>query len=231
MENEIDYCDICEAEITSTEYDSNDGICNICRSNENYFEEITHNRKLKLEEYDDEGNLIDCVEFSKEDLFDFYGYKNNAFNNILTSRKDVRDYLGSGNVELKYKLLSDVFMRSEPNQDLINSIEYILKTYTEEEINFALKIKDHAYNEFTVFLSMKDYNRLKGKDFFELLKWIRSTDGIYYAVANDGCKGMAYLEKPTKKQAKYQRLRNGKRIVFLSFKDWKEYNIPESELE
>ncbi len=26
--------------------------------------DITYNRKLKLEEYDDNGTLIDCVEFS-----------------------------------------------------------------------------------------------------------------------------------------------------------------------
>lgn len=32
MENEIDYCDICEVEITSTEYDKNNGLCNACRS-------------------------------------------------------------------------------------------------------------------------------------------------------------------------------------------------------
>ena len=32
MENEIDYCDICEAEITSTEYDENNALCNACRS-------------------------------------------------------------------------------------------------------------------------------------------------------------------------------------------------------
>lgn len=32
MNNEIDYCDICEAEITSTEYDENNGLCNACRS-------------------------------------------------------------------------------------------------------------------------------------------------------------------------------------------------------
>ncbi|WP_195617486.1 hypothetical protein [Clostridium paraputrificum] len=32
MENEIDYCDICEAEINSTEYDENNGLCNACRT-------------------------------------------------------------------------------------------------------------------------------------------------------------------------------------------------------
>ena len=32
MENEIDYCDICEVEITSKEYDKNNGLCNACRS-------------------------------------------------------------------------------------------------------------------------------------------------------------------------------------------------------
>ena len=34
--------------------------------------DITYNRKLKLEEYDDNGNLIDCVEFTPKDLMEFY---------------------------------------------------------------------------------------------------------------------------------------------------------------
>ena len=79
------------------------------------------------------------------------------------------------------------FWCSESNQDLINSIWVHIKNIYWRRNKLALKIKDHAYNEFTIFLSMKDYNRLKDKDFFELLKLTRSTDGIYYAVANDGC--------------------------------------------
>lgn len=77
---------------------------------------------------------------------------------------------------------------------------------------------------------MKDSAFFKNMSFEDILKWIQSVNGIYYAVANDGTKGMAYLDKPTKKQAKYQRQRNGKRIVFLSFKYWKEYSICENEL-
>lgn len=34
--------------------------------------DITYNRKLKIEEYDDNGNIIDCVEFSPKDLMEFY---------------------------------------------------------------------------------------------------------------------------------------------------------------
>lgn len=77
---------------------------------------------------------------------------------------------------------------------------------------------------------MKDNAFLQNMSFEDVLKWMKTVTGIYYAVANDGTKGMIYLDKPTKKQAKYQRQRNGKRIVFLSFKDWKEYSVSENEL-
>ncbi|MFQ9249240.1 MAG: hypothetical protein ACLR3R_18485 [Clostridium paraputrificum] len=192
--------------------------------------DITYNHKLKLEEYDDDGNLIDCVELPQRDLLELYMIKNTNCSNILISKKEIRDYFNSGDIELKDSLLNNVFFQSKLDRNLIDSIEYIIKKYTKDEINFALTIKNYCDDEVTFFLTMKDYNMLKSMNFYEVLKWIRRIDGIYYCVANDGSKGMVYLERPTKKQAKYQRQKNGKRIVFLSFRDWKEYDISENEL-
>lgn len=193
--------------------------------------DITYNRKLKLEEYDDNGNLIDCVEFSQKDLMEFYILRNNGYNDIRTARKSIKDYFNIGNEKLKFKLLNDIFYKNRLDNDLVNCIEYIITTYTEDELNFAFTLKDYVYDECNFLFGIKDSTFFKNMSFLEVLKWIKSVDGIYYAVANDGSKGMTYLDKPTKKQAKYQRQKNGKRIVFLSFKDWKEYSISENDLD
>lgn len=201
------------------------GISNDFKDNE-----ITYNRKLKLEEYDDNGNLIDCVEFSQKELMEFYILRNNGYSDLKTAKKHIKDYFNIGNKELKTKLLHHIFYECRLNEALVNSIEYILTEYNEEEIQFALSLKNYFYNECTLLLNMKDSDFFRNLDFFEVLSWIKNTDGIYYAIANDGTKGMAYLEKPTKKQAKYQRQRNSKRIIFLNFTDWKEYSILENDL-
>jgi len=77
---------------------------------------------------------------------------------------------------------------------------------------------------------MTDYSRIKKMKFNDTLDWIKNSDGIHYAVLNEGVKGITFFERPTRKQAKYQRVKNGKRIVFLSFKDWKERIVNENEL-
>lgn len=201
-------------------------------TNDNFeHNEITYNRKLKLEEYDNNGNLIDCVEFTPKDLMDFYIMKNNMCNDIRTARKKIKDYFSMGNIELKKKLLNIIFYQHKLDENLINRIESIITTYTEDELHFAFSLKDYFCDDCKLKFNMKDYFFFKNMSFLEVLKWIQSVNGIYYAVANDGTKGMSYLDKPTKKQAKYQRQKNSKRIVFLSFKDWKEYSISENELD
>ncbi|RFM19723.1 hypothetical protein C1147_08600 [Clostridium botulinum] len=53
--------------------------------------------------------------------------------------------------------------------------------------------------------------------------WVKSISGIYYSVYNDGTRCWDFIDnKPTYKQAKYQN-NKGRRIIFFSFKDWKEY--------
>ncbi|MBO0558972.1 hypothetical protein EXQ37_03815 [Clostridium botulinum] len=71
---------------------------------------------------------------------------------------------------------------------------------------------------------------LKKFGLIEALEFIKNREGIYYAVNNSGEREYDFVDKPTKKQAKYQRVKNGRRTVFLSFKDWKEYIVNENEL-
>ncbi|WP_346889191.1 hypothetical protein [Clostridium sp. UBA1056] len=162
---------------------------------------------------------------------EFYTLKNNGYSDVRTARKSIKDYFSIGNKELKLKLLNNIFYQYTLNDNLVNSIESIITTYTEDELNFAFSLKHYVFNECNFHLSMKDASFFKNMSFFEVLKWIKSVIGIYYAVANDGTKGMSYLEKPTRKQGKYQRQKHGKIIIFLSFNDWKEYIVSENELE
>lgn len=192
----------------------------------NYF---THNRKLKLEEYDDNGNLIDVIEFSKGDLWNFYMFKNNYCTDLTIARKKDREYFKGKELELAKRMLY-VFNDYYFDENTVKDIETLFKKYTVEEIEFALNLKDNSYHQTEYNLSMRDYNEVKRMKFSDILNWIKNSEGIYYAVSNDGIKGMTFLEKPTKKQAKYQRQHNGKRIIFLNFRDWKEYLVNESEL-
>lgn len=193
---------------------------------DNYF---TKNRKLKLEEYDDNGNLIDVVEFSQKDLWDFYVFKNNWGTDLRLARKSDREYFKGKQLELLKRMLY-LFNDYYFDDNIVKEFENIFNTHTIEEIEFAIDFKNYYYNENQSILSADDFYKVKRMKFIDVLNWVKSSDGIYYAVENDGTKGMTYLEKPTRKQAKYQRQRNGKRIVFLSFKTWKEYEVNESEL-
>lgn len=201
----------------------------------NYFEDFednyfTKNRKLKLEEYDDEGNLIDVIEFNQGELWSFYTLRNNSRNKFELARKKDREYFKGEKLKLANNLMF-LFNDYYFDENIVKAIEEILNTYTNEEIEFALDFKYQPPNKERYFLTMKDYNEVKRMDFIDVLNWIKESDGMYYAVANDGSKGVVYFEKPTKKQAKYQRQKNSKRIAFLNFRDWKEYLINEDELE
>lgn len=193
---------------------------------DNYY---THNRKLKLEEYDDNGNIIDVIELKQSDLWNFYMLKNNNYIDLAIARKKDREYFKGKQLELVKRMI-DLIDEQYFNENTVKYIEDIFKTYTIEQIEFALNFKDYFYNQIEVFLSMDDYNQIKQMKFIDVLKWVKDSEGIYYAVSNDGRKGMMYLERPTKKQAKYQRQKNGKRIIFFSFKDWTEHLVNEVEL-
>lgn len=192
----------------------------------NYF---TKNRKLKLEEYDDNGNLVDVIEFNQKDLWDFYMFQNNWGTDLRLARKKDREHFSGKELKLVKRMLY-LFNDCYFDDNVVREFQNMFDTYTVEEIEFALDFKNYYHNESQAFLTMEDFCKVKRMKFSDVLEWIKSSEGIYYAVANDGTKGMTYLEKPTKQQAKYQRQKNGKRIVFLSFKTWKEYEVNESEL-
>ncbi|MCR1848240.1 hypothetical protein NSA42_03020 [Paeniclostridium sordellii] len=195
---------------------------------------FTRNRKLKLEEYDDEGNLIETLELNP-DLLTFISYANSGafIDDRIIERKKDREYFGED-----YDIAKETLRRLHSteltqnrclNPKNIKLIESIFNKYGLNVIKFVLQFSDG--NDFKYDFTMEDYWEKKKENFINKLEWVSYSTGIWYAIDDKGNKGMAYLKEPTKKQAKYQRTKNGKRIVFLSFKDWKEHLVLEDELK
>lgn len=194
---------------------------------DNYF---TYKRTLKLEEYDSNGNLIDVIEFEPHELDMFCKhmayYKCNGFK---VARKEDREYFKGEKLKLAKKILFNLQCEifDDGIRELINNI---FNLYTEEQINFALNFKDYFYNESIYRFSISDYHYISKKNFINILDWIKESKGFWYAIDDNGKKGMAYLNQPTKKQALYQKNKNKMKIVFLNFQDMKEYAVDEDVL-
>ncbi|GAA0863521.1 hypothetical protein [Paraclostridium tenue] len=193
---------------------------------------FTKNRKLKLEEYDDQGNLIDTIEFDNNELGNFLISKISSYNGFSVSRYAERHYFKGQQLELfKQILWATGYGGDLLTPENIKTIEDIFKNNTLPQIKFALNLKNYIYDDISLNFSMSDSSKIKNLNFYQILEWTSTSPGIWYAIDDKGNKGMAYLKEPTKKQAKYQRSKNGKRIVFLSFKDWKEHLVLEDELK
>lgn len=192
---------------------------------------FTKNRKLKLEEYDNDGNLIDSIEFGNNDLMNFCNYKGNYYQGLDVAIKSDRKQFKGDELKLFKEMIkkSEIF-RGLISKDDINLASYIFENFTKEQIEFALEFKNYIYNSLNYDFYSDDEIEMIEKKFLETLEWIKSSCGFYYAIDNDGFKGMAYINKPTGKQAKYQRQKHNRRIVFLSFKDWREHLVSENEL-
>lgn len=202
-------------------------IKDILEFKDNYF---TYNRKLKLEEYDDNGNIIDIIEFSQKDLWDFYIYKNNWNIDFDIARKKDREYFKGDELEIAKRLINLVD-NNYFGIDKIKNIETIFNNFTTDQIKFAINFKDYLYNISNYIFYGEEENFIRSLSFINILEYIKSNDGFWYAIDDQGKKGMGYLKEPTTKQAKYQRIKNGKRIVFFNFKDCKEYLVDENSLK
>ncbi|CEN75427.1 Uncharacterised protein [[Clostridium] sordellii] len=193
---------------------------------------FTKNRKLKLEEYDDEGNLIDTIEFDNNELGNFLISKISSYNGFSVSRYAERNHFKGQKLQLFKQILWATGYRGDIiTPENIKTAEDIFENNTLSQIKFALGLKNYIYDELNLNFTMSDSSKIKNLNFYQILEWTNISPGIWYAIDDKGNKGMTYLEEPTKKQAKYQRAKNGKRIVFLSFKNWKEYLVLEDELK
>ncbi|CEQ00299.1 Uncharacterised protein [[Clostridium] sordellii] len=190
------------------------------------------NRKLKIEEYDERGNLIDSIEFGDEDLFNFCMYKGNYYQGLDVATKSDREKFKGDEL----KLFKEMIKKSEMFRGFISKHEidlasYIFENFTKEQIKFGLEFKNYIYNTLNYAFYSDDEVLLTEKSFLQILEWIKSSEGFYYAIDNNGDKGMAYINKPTSNQTKYQMQKHNKRIVFFSFNDWKEHLVNEYKLK
>ncbi|NHI49107.1 hypothetical protein FDE94_14925 [Clostridium botulinum] len=201
-------------------------------------EYMTKDRKLKLEEYDENGNLIDIREFQGEDLFNFIHYQTNFHKALSVARK--KDVECFSKDELK--IIDDIINLSklrcaygESDRDFYwfadeesKIFKEIFETVPKQDLKFALELTNKGKGAFNT--SFKSEYSHKKFGLIEALKFIKNRDGIYYTVNNNGKRVYDFVDKPTKKQVKYQRVKNGDRTVFLSFRDWSEYIVDEDEL-
>lgn len=196
-------------------------------------EYLTKNRKLKLEEYDDNGTLIDVIEFTDNDLYEFCVSKVSSYKEFDIVRKAEREYFKGEELEIFHKLrfaLNKYGIYITKKE--IDEMDVIIKNNDLEVLKFVLDFKDFGYSNYLRYqFPMQEKSKYTCMNFFDVLEWVKNTHGIWYAVDNKGNRGMTYSEKPTKKQAQYQRTKNGMRIVYLSFKDFKEYLVEENELK
>lgn len=201
-------------------------------------EYMTKNRKLKLEEYDDKGNIIDVREFNTEDLFNFIHNQTNGNKALSVARKKdiecfskdelntIDDILTLSRLRCNYGQTSQEFYWFTNQEAKI--FKKIFKEISKEELRFALELINWGQNAFNT--SLKSKYAFKKFSFKRALEFIRNRNGMYYTINNNGERQYDFVDKPTKKQVKYQRTRNGNRTVFLNFTDWKEYIVIEDEI-
>lgn len=206
---------------------------------ESIFEYMTKNRKLKLEEYDETGNLIDVREFDNEAMYNFMHYQVNFNNALSVARKADLEIFTNDQLNIIQQIITYTKLQCAygNNSDEIywfteKEVTFFKELFNKlsiETIGMAINLMNGCQPAFNT--SLKSEYALKKFSFKEALKFIQNREGIYYTVNNNGKRIYDFVDKPTKKQVVYQRKKNGNRTVFLSFKDWKEYIIDENEIK
>ncbi|MBO0558973.1 hypothetical protein EXQ37_03820 [Clostridium botulinum] len=125
-------------------------------------EYMTKNRKLKLEEYDEKGNLIDIREFKNEDLFDFIHYQTNYNKSLSVARKkDIECFS-----EDELKIIDDIITFSklkyaygESDKDFYwftdkesKIFKEIFETVPKQDLKFALELVNDGQGAFNTSL-------------------------------------------------------------------------------
>lgn len=213
---------------------------------EEIFKYMTRNRKLKLEEYDDDGNIINIREFSDDVLFDFINQQTNSNKALLVAKIKDLNMFNEEEIEIiqriiDYSIYKQFYLDNKDEQRFYwfreneaNKFRNFLDKFNGNYsmLNFALDLCMGVFSEgsYVFNTSLKSQYAFKKFTLSEALNFIENRDGIYYTVNNNGKRVYDFVDKPTKKQVKYQRTKNGNRTVFFNFKNWKEYLLSEDEL-
>lgn len=184
------------------------------------------NKRIIIEETDDEGKVIQQTILDEEDK-----------NDILAAITAKRGYISISNekdllqfTEKQTKIIHEVLEQEDTflSKEQISFFKNLFKENSLEKIQYALGLmQDNGAFDTTL---NSPYYAKKFSTFEEALDFINERDGVYYAMKKDGTKHLDFIDKPTKKQAVYQRLKNGHQIVFLNFADFKIYVVSEEEL-
>ncbi|WP_407301696.1 hypothetical protein [Clostridium botulinum] len=193
-----------------------------------------NNKKVFIIEYDDNNNEIDrnCIADEKWLFKNYYQFVNRRY---LLDKKDreifndkqweIIEYFEGEPIRLYTSMDSDYSCLISNAKLNVDKIE-IWKRFFNEPIElqqFVKKIyKQHLW-QWHINRPIKDGIPFDDYSFQGCYSWVKSISGIYYSVYNDGTRCWDFIDnKPTYKQAKYQD-NKGRRIIFFSFKDWKEY--------
>jgi hypothetical protein len=194
-------------------------------------DELLTNRKIVLEQYDNNGELIERRSYSKDILMLFINVMSNTNHALDVARREDIDAFTPSQLKIIKRVMeyNDYFWF---DQKSVNYFKKLFKMHSMEQLRFALQLSKFYSNQEPAFNTVSTSEWfMKCITFTDAINFIDNHEGIYYTVDNHGKRIFDFVAcKPTKKQAQYQRNKNGARIVFLSFKDWKEHLVKEQEL-
>ena len=208
-------------------------------------------RKLILVEYDDKGNEVDsnCL-CTNEHLIEIYdgSLNHHLINDRYFLDKPDRDRFtidqwdimekfaypspvdkwGDGEYS-KYILgrQSYIFSHAVLNDDVVTFWNKFFSSCKDKQ-KFVMNMFNNGAGSSYYWIVKIGYElEFDSNNFVSCFNWVDKTSGVYYSIDDKGEKMWDFLEEtPTIKQYKYQ-IKKGRRIVFLSFTDWKEHLVRE----
>ena len=187
---------------------------------------FTKNRKLVLNEYDDDGNLIDAREFTKDEMAMFIGIMYNTHSDVSIARaKDRNDF-----TDEQLKLIQRVVTGVEIENGVIVGRERV-NFFSKKDVDYFKQLFKDCSTDLIEFVLYVNKRMVSYNSFQSMIELVRHKTGIFYTVDNKGTMHHIYSDTPKLRQYKYQFRKYGRRIVFLNFKDWKEYIVNESDLK
>lgn len=209
-------------------------------------------KRLLLVEYDDNGNEIDRIPLAEhEDLLNILSYNERFVKSRYLLCKEDRSFFTDEQWKTieTYSNAISIYVSKEDNSGMYifgpkfhsAALEEEWKEFwinffkePEEKQRFILTLTDSVnspgYSYWQIQIGEHPALTYDSKSIKSVVNWVNNRTGIYYAVDNNNERTWDFIDKPTLKQAVYQR-RKGRRIVFLNFKDWKEYLVSENELK
>jgi hypothetical protein len=114
-----------------------------------------------------------------------------------------------------------------PSDNEIKQVRHLLDTHGESRLVFALDMSESSRHRMgqALLVSSKSPYYSKHFSFDEAIEFLSGRDGVYYATNSEGVRCYDFIDMPNKKQISNQVKKDGYHVVFLNFKDGKEYEI------